>query len=266
MTPFSPRVTTSSFRPLRRMPLLRDLAEDHRLAVLQPEHRVVTQGLVGGVLEDVVVEDHAVLIDLDERRALVSGRSAESLDHVFGVNVHRPRDERGLGGQRDGKGPQWIVDRPARRRFRLRADPRRRRELALRQAVNLVIEEDDLQVDVAAECVNEVVAADGQPVAVAGDYPDLKIGPGHLEPGGNGRSPAVDRVETKGVHVIREPAGAADARDEDQFIAVHPQRGNGLAPGPGPSNPHSRDTSGLLGRWSGPWGSGPADYRGWEVP
>ena len=62
---------------------------------------------------------------------------------------------------------------------------RGRRILALGQAVDLVVEQDDLQVDVAADGVDQVVAADRQAVAVAGDHPDLQVGPASFRPVAN---------------------------------------------------------------------------------
>ena len=52
-----PSVTTSGSRPFRRMPLLRSLPKIKRLAVFQIDDVVELDALVGGVLEDVVVED-----------------------------------------------------------------------------------------------------------------------------------------------------------------------------------------------------------------
>ena len=63
-----------------------------------------------------------------------------------------------------------------------RAGARGRRILALGQAVDLVVEQDDLQVDVAADGVDQVVAADRQAVAVAGDDPDLRSGRATFRP------------------------------------------------------------------------------------
>src|SRR5438105_13377750 len=48
------------------------LAEDQRLAVFQMQRIVRLDALIGGVLEDAVVENLAILVDLDKRRALVS--------------------------------------------------------------------------------------------------------------------------------------------------------------------------------------------------
>jgi hypothetical protein len=73
--------------------------------------------------------------------------------------------------------------------------------------------------------VEEMVAPDAEPVAVAGDDEDLEVRSRQLEPGGQrGRAP-VDGVEPVGVHVVREPAGAADARDEHDIFLGMPSSG-----------------------------------------
>ena len=46
----------------------------------------------------------------------------------------------------------------------------------------------------------------------------MRSGPGRLEPGGERRRAAVDGVEAERVHVVRQPARAADARDEDDVL------------------------------------------------
>src|SRR5258706_7797442 len=73
--------------------------------------------------------------------------------------------------------------------------------------------------DVAAQHVDRVVAADGEGVAVAGGDPHVEVGPRHFQPGGHRRGAAVDGVEAEGVHVIREPAGAADAGHHHELLA-----------------------------------------------
>ena len=75
--------------------------------------------------------------------------------------------------------------------------------------------------DVAAQRVDEVVAADRQRVAVAGHHPDVEVGPGHGQAGGDGRRPTVDRVHPVRVHVVREPGRAADAGHEHGVLAAH---------------------------------------------
>ena len=107
---------------------------------------------------------------------------------------------------------------PSGRRLGLHADLGRGRVLALGEPVDLVVEEQDLQIHVAAQHVDEVIAADRQRVAVAGDDPDRELRARELEPGRDrGRAP-VDRVEPVRVHVVREARAAADARDEDDLL------------------------------------------------
>ncbi len=60
--------------------------------------------------------------------------------------------------------------------FGFLADFGRRRILALGEPVDLVVEQQNLQADVAAQHVNGVIAADGEGIAVAGDHPDVEIG------------------------------------------------------------------------------------------
>jgi len=67
------------------------------------------------------------------------------------------------------------------------ADRAGRRILTLGQAVDLVVEQDDLQVDVAADHVHQVVAADRKPVAVTGDHPHLQVRPAGLDTRGDRR-------------------------------------------------------------------------------
>ena len=100
------------------------------------------------------------------------------------------------------------------------------RVLALGQPVDLVVEQQDGDVDVAAERVDQVVAADGERVAVTGDHPDVEIRPGGGQSGGDGRCPAVDRVHAVGVHVVRESGGAADARQEHGALPAHAELGH----------------------------------------
>ena len=121
-----------------------------------------------------------------------------------------------------------IIDRADRRAFGHFAQRRSRRILPLGQAVNAVVEQHDVQIEVAADGVHQMIAADRKPVAVAGDDPHRQIGPAALQAGGHRRSAAVDRVDAVGVHVIRKPAGAADAGDEHGFLRRNAQGGQHL--------------------------------------
>src|SRR5215467_4694107 len=192
--------------------------EQERLAVLEPE---LVLHLRLAVVDDVpgqIVVDVAVLEDLDERRALVGGRPLEHLVHVRDVAVDRARHEGGAAAERERQRVHRAVGGADWRRLRDLAELARRRVLPLRQAVDPVVEEEDDEVHVAAQDVQHMVAADREPVAVARHHEDLEIWPRHPEPGRDRRRAAVDRVEAVGVHVVREPARAADARDEDDVL------------------------------------------------
>src|ERR1700730_16127557 len=76
--------------------------------------------------------------------------------------------------------------------------------------------------------MDEVVAADRQRVAVAGDHPHAQLRPRHLQAGGDGGGAAVDAMEPVRIHVIGEAAGAADAADEDDLLPRQPQLGHQL--------------------------------------
>ena len=171
------------------------------------------------VLEGAVVEDVAVLVDLDERAPLwswarrnVSIMCLRSMSWVRATKVASAPRARltGLKGWSTEPNGVDLVTLPT---------STGRRVLALGQPVDLVVEQQDREVDVAAQGVDEVVAADRQAVAVAGDDPHVEVGPGHGQAGGDGRRPAVDRVHAVGVHVVREAARAADARDEHGVLA-----------------------------------------------
>ena len=66
--------------------------------------------------------------------------------------------------------------------------------------------------------MDQVIAADREHVAVTADHPHVQIGPRHRQTGGDRRRSAVDAVHAVGVHVVREPGSAADARDEHRVV------------------------------------------------
>ena len=155
----------------------------------------------------------------------VLGRPLEHFAQVLDFGVDGAGDERGLAADGDRERVERVVDRAHRRALGLFAERRRGRVLALREAVDAVVEQDDVDVDVAADGVHQVVAADREAVAVARDDPDVQIGPHRLQARGHGRRAAVDGVHAVRVHVVREPAGAADAGDEHDLLAGMPRAG-----------------------------------------
>ena len=162
--------------------------------------------------------DHAVLEDLDERRAAVGGGPPQDLLQMLGVGVLRARHESRLGADGHRDRIEGVVDRSQWGRLAAVSEEGGGRVLPLGETVHLVVEEHDLDVHVAPDAVQQVVAADGEAVAVAGDDPHGQVGVHRLQPRGDGGRPPVDGVDAVGVHVVREAARAADARDEDDLL------------------------------------------------
>ena len=99
-----------------------------------------------------------------------------------------------------------MIDGAKRCALRDLAHFRCRTVLPFRQAVNLIIEQKDLKVYVAAHQVNQMIPTDGQCIAISGHDPDIQFRPTRLQSRGNGRRPAVNRVHSVGIHIIWEPA------------------------------------------------------------
>ena len=129
-----------------------------------------------------------------------------------------------LGARRQRDRVERGVQRPGGGRLGHLADLGGGGVLALGEAVDPVVEQQDRQVHVAAQRVDQVVAADRERVPVAGDHPDVQVGAADGHPGGDGGGPPVDRVHPVAVHVVGEPRGAADAGDDDGVLPLHAQR------------------------------------------
>ena len=74
--------------------------------------------------------------------------------------------------------------------------------MALGESVDTVVEQYDIDINVSAVGMDEVVAADGQTIAVTADLPYTEMWVGHFATGGNGGSAAVDGVHAVCGHVV----------------------------------------------------------------
>src|SRR5262249_30503357 len=118
---------------------------------------------------------------------------------------------------------------------------------------DLVVEEEDVEVEVAAQDVDQVIAPDRERVAVAGDDPHGELGARRLEAGGDGGGPAMNRMEAGRVDVVREPAPAGETREGRQTAhAGRPARAGASAPARGSRSRRTPDTSGRPGRRRSP--------------
>src|SRR5205807_3016421 len=75
-------------------------------------------------------------------------------------------------------------------------------------------------IHVAAGRMDEVVAADGEQIAIAGIHHHLQFGIGELESGGKRDRPAVCGVKAIEIGVAGDTAGAADAGDHGNLIEI----------------------------------------------
>ncbi len=208
------------------MPLSR-LLPDERPAVFELHYMFTASFFLGDCHKPcAIVENVAVLQNLNERGAFVSSGALERVLHVLHKNVHGARDESCFGT--DGK--RNRIERAVRRSVRgglgLLADFRCGRVLAFGEAVNFIVEQKNFQADVAAQHVNGVIAADAQRVTVSGGDPNFQLRIHQLQSGGHGRRASVNGVESKRVHVVREAAGAADAGNHHKLSRGMPSSGN----------------------------------------
>ena len=195
------------------------LAEDERLAVFELDDVLAARFFLGQVEPGAVVEDVAILQDLNVGRAAMR---RGLLEHFFEMplhDVHRAGHESGLRSD----GQRQRIERAGigavRSGLGLLAEFGSGGILPLGQAVNPVVEHEHLDAHVAAQHVNGVVAADRQGIAVTGGDPDFEVRVGQLDARGHGGRAPVNRVKAERIHVVREAAGAADARNHHEFFA-----------------------------------------------
>src|SRR5215203_4975221 len=74
--------------------------------------------------------------------------------------------------------------------------------------------------------MNQMIAADGERIAVTGDHKDRHIFPRRCDAGSDRGGTAVDRVHAVGVHVVRETRRAADTGNDHGVLALDPELGH----------------------------------------
>src|ERR1700722_13968463 len=93
-------------------------AKHKRLALFQKKRLHGFAALLGKHLESPVIENIAILIDLEEAGAPVGLAAQQELLQVLGVPVHAPCYKRGIRTHCEGQGIKGMVDAPERGRFR----------------------------------------------------------------------------------------------------------------------------------------------------
>ena len=153
---------------------------------------------------------------LHDSETLMLERLLEDRDHLAHVVGGRPRHEGRPRAEGEPHGVELAVDVAVGRRRRGHPDPGERRVLPSGHAVDAVVHDDRGELDIAPRRVDEMVAPDGQRVAVAHRYDDVQVGPRHLDARGEGQRPSVQRVHGVEVHVPRYAGRTADAGHHDE--------------------------------------------------
>src|SRR5260370_41501844 len=101
--------------PVHPESLVAVLAEDERLAVFEHQLMIGLDLLVADVVEGAVVENVAVLGDLDERRAAMPMSAFERIAEVLLLDIDGTRNERRMGSQSHRQRIEGKVHRAERR-------------------------------------------------------------------------------------------------------------------------------------------------------
>src|SRR6266850_8430667 len=158
-----------------------------------------------------VVEDIAVLIDLEKRDAFVLRGRFDHRAEMLDVDVDRSSHEGRLTCDRQRERINRVVDGTRGRRLRPLAEFGRGTVLALRQTIDPVIKKDVVNVKIPPDGVHKMIAANGEGITVACNDPDAEIWIGTLDAGRNCRRATMNAVESIGVHVVGESRRATDA-------------------------------------------------------
>lgn len=207
------------------------LAEEHGLAVLEHDGAVVTYGAVGDGSMCLIIEYHAVLQHLDNRSAVMLCGAGHDVGGQSRHTVECTGEECALCAHDQLTRVERIVDGAEGRSLGHLAKLGGWAVLAFRQAVNLVVEDGDVEVLVTAHGMDEVVATDGHRVTVAHVHPHRKGGVGELHAGSDGTGTSVDAVETIGVNIIRYARRASDTRHHADVLLLVTCLGEGVEEG-----------------------------------
>ena len=194
------------------------LAENKGLPFLEVEDLIVPDAAAVDAFPYVFIKDDAVLEDLDEAGAFVGLGGLEGFDHVLGVGVDGAGEECGFCTECELHGVDRVVEGAHGGGLGLHPDTGGGAVLAFGEAVDAVVEEEDIDVEVTAENVEEVVPADAEAIPVPGNHPDGEVGVGDFDASSHCGRAAVDGVEAVGFHVIGETAGASDPAEDNELL------------------------------------------------
>jgi hypothetical protein len=99
--------------------------------------------------------------------------------------------------------------------------------LAFGQSIYAVIEKQYVYIRVPPEEMKEVIAANGETVAIARHQPNGEFRVGDLHACGNGRCSSMNGMKTISIHIIRKPTGAANPADDHKIFLRYSKLGEG---------------------------------------
>ncbi len=115
---------------------------------------------------------------------------------------------------------KWRLGTSVRRSGREAALGGGRTPLPAGHTIDLVVHTDHGDIDIAPAGMDEVVAADGRKVPVAGEDDHMQVRVCHLDTGGKRQCPSMGGVKRIGEDVPWSTGGAADAGDKDRILLL----------------------------------------------
>ena len=153
-----------------------------------------------------VVEDDAVLQYLTHAGSLVLVGCLEDFHSAGRIGGHGACKEVSACSEAQLGGPEGVLHRAVGAALAHETAWTGGAVLTLGKAVDAVVEQYHVEVDVASVGMYEVVAADGQAVAVAAHLPYGELGIGHLASCCYGSRTSVDGIHAIGSHIVRQSA------------------------------------------------------------
>ena len=141
----------------------------------------------------------------------------EDLVHVLDVSGMRATNEGGSATEELHHGVDGPVDGAIGVGLGAATDRGGRACLVLRQTVDKVVHDDVGEVDVLPRGVIEVVAPDGEAVAITAEDEDVLVGAAQGDSGCKGQGPSVNEVYPVRIDEVGEPAGASDTGHADEI-------------------------------------------------
>ena len=193
-------------------------SEYHLLAVFQDYRPVGTGGPVGNECMGSVVENDAVHEHFHHRCSLVHGGGKHDFFVEFQLGIKTSRKECPLGAEYKAAGIERMLYSPVRGSLRDRTEFRGRGILPLGQAVNPVVEQYYIDVNVSSDGMDEMISSDSEGIPVTACLPYGQFRIRHLDAGRHCGGTAVDTVESVRIHIIRKSRRTADTGNHHQIL------------------------------------------------